>query len=79
MVGGVAQAMAELAGLFGWAADEEVLESFACALLQTYGCQHNAFTPPREAGPQPSAVRLSSEYTDVGGSLLGFLPYKLQV
>ena len=51
MVGGVAQAMAELAGLFGWAADEEVLESFACALLQTYGCQHNAFTPPREAGP----------------------------
>ncbi len=55
MVGGAAQAMAELAGLFGWAADEEVLESFACALLQTYGCQHNAFTPPREV--RPSVVR----------------------
>ena len=43
------QAAGELAGLFGLPAGEEVLESFACALVQTYGCQHNALTPPREA------------------------------
>ena len=25
-----------------------MLESFACALVQTYGCQHNGLTPTRE-------------------------------
>ncbi len=53
------QAAGELAGLFGLPAGEEVLESFACALVQTYGCQHNALTPPREARRSPSCCSCS--------------------
>ena len=53
-----AQATAELAGLFGLPEGEEVLESFACALVQTYGCQHNELTPTREVRSRTSAFAL---------------------
>ena len=39
------KATSELASLFGLSPDENLVETFKCKLIQTYGCQHNAYTP----------------------------------
>eukprot|EP00955_Chlamydomonas_euryale_P082049 363664-Chlamydomonas_euryale.AAC.16 len=39
------RATTELQELLGIAAEENLVESFKCKLLQTYGCSHNNFTP----------------------------------
>lgn len=49
------QATSELQELFGLGPEENLVESFKCKLLQTYACNHNAFTP---------AIQVSGE--DVG-------------
>ena len=45
------QGSSELAELFDLEPSEELLERFACALLQTYTCSHNDFTPEQQVGP----------------------------
>ena len=55
---GIMQANSELTELFELEATEELLERFACALLQTYTCQHNDFTPEQQV-VSISAVCLS--------------------
>lgn len=42
------QSSTELVDLFGLGPEEELLERFACALLQTYHCSHNTFTPEQQ-------------------------------
>lgn len=42
------QSSTELVDLFGLGPEEELLERFACALLQTYLCTHNTFTPEQQ-------------------------------
>ena len=44
----VLQSSTELVDLFGLGPEEELLERFACALLQTYHCSHNDFTPEQQ-------------------------------
>jgi hypothetical protein len=39
------QATSELQELFGLQPEENLVETFKCRLLQTYGCNHNNFTP----------------------------------
>ncbi|KAK9829945.1 hypothetical protein WJX72_008797 [[Myrmecia] bisecta] len=34
--------------MFGLGDTEELMESFPCSLLQTFGCRHNAFSQPRQ-------------------------------
>lgn len=42
------QSTSELTELFDLESSEELLERFACALLQTYTCAHNDFTPEQQ-------------------------------
>lgn len=42
------QENSELTELFDLEPSEELLERFACALLQTYSCSHNEFTPEQK-------------------------------
>lgn len=42
------QGSSELTELFDVEPSEELLERFACALLQTYTCTHNEFTPEQQ-------------------------------
>ena len=42
------QTSGELVELFGLGSEEELLERFACALLQTYHCSHNDFSPEQQ-------------------------------
>lgn len=44
----VLQENSELTELFDLESSEELLERFACALLQTYSCSHNEFTPEQK-------------------------------
>ena len=44
----VLQENSELTELFDLESSEELLERFACALLQTYSCSHNGFTPEQQ-------------------------------
>ena len=44
------QGSSELTELFDLEPSEELLERFACALLQTYTCSHNDFTPEQQVG-----------------------------
>ncbi len=44
------QGSSELTELFDLESSEELLERFACALLQTYTCSHNDFTPEQQVG-----------------------------
>ena len=51
------QSSTELVDLFGLGPEEELLERFACALLQTYHCSHNDFTPEQQVPQmQPQMV-----------------------
>lgn len=47
------QAKSDAQQLFGLPATEETLETFSCALVQTYSCRHNAFTGPKEVASRP--------------------------
>ena len=44
----VLQGNSELTELFDLESAEELLERFACALVQTYTCAHNDFTPEQQ-------------------------------
>ena len=44
------QGNTEMTDLFDLDPSEELLERFACALLQTYSCSHNDFTPEQQVG-----------------------------
>ncbi|MEW5297895.1 MAG: hypothetical protein WDW36_001073 [Sanguina aurantia] len=44
-VQGSAKASGELQEMFGLSAEENLVESFKCKMLQTYACNHNSFTP----------------------------------
>ena len=44
----VLQENSELTELFDLESSGELLERFACALLQTYSCSHNKFTPEQQ-------------------------------
>ena len=44
------QDTADLQTLFGLSAEEELMESFHCSLVQQYACLHNLFTEPHEVG-----------------------------
>lgn len=46
------QGSSELTELFDVEPSEELLERFACALLQTYTCTHNDFTPEQQVSIQ---------------------------
>jgi ABC-type sulfate transport system permease component len=39
---------AQLSSLFGLAADEALVESYSCSLMQSYACSHNSLTPPMQ-------------------------------
>ena len=54
------QGSSELTELFDLEPSEELLERFACALLQTYTCSHNDFTPEQQVGPG-HAINITSD------------------
>ncbi len=51
------QPTSELQELFGLSAEENLVETFKCKLLQTYGCSHNNFTPAIQVGKMPPLTR----------------------
>uniref|UniRef100_A0A061QPF5 GRAM domain-containing protein n=1 Tax=Tetraselmis sp. GSL018 TaxID=582737 RepID=A0A061QPF5_9CHLO len=44
-ISAASKATAEMQKLFGLSPHENLVETFKCKLLQTYGCSHNDFTP----------------------------------
>ncbi|KAL0029811.1 hypothetical protein WJX77_001491 [Trebouxia sp. C0004] len=56
------QGSSELTELFDLEPSEELLERFACALLQTYTCSHNEFTPEQQL-PFPGTLYITAQHT----------------
>ena len=56
------QASSELQEMFGLSPEENLVEQFKCKLLQTYGCNHNNFTPAIQVNrtmlPMPTCLGL---------------------
>lgn len=50
------KANSELTSLFGLGNEENLVETFKCKLIQTYGCQHNSFTPAIQMAFQVSTT-----------------------
>ncbi|KAL3137988.1 hypothetical protein ABBQ38_005227 [Trebouxia sp. C0009 RCD-2024] len=58
----VQQENSELTQLFDLDSSEELLERFACALVQTYTCTHNSFTPEQQL-PFPGTLYITAQHT----------------
>lgn len=74
------QENSELTELFALESSEELLERFACALLQTYSCSHNRFTPEQQVRPRllstaqvPECLSQPDTYATLHASLFGAL------
>ena len=65
------QGSSELTELFELEPAEELLERFACALLQTYSCTHNDFTPEQQVGTITClCLPFATSVIDCTGSML---------
>lgn len=68
------QASGELQEMFGLSAEENLVESFKCKMLQTYACNHNSFTPAIQVC-RTAGVYMDGLVVQKGAGLCMFRPW----